>query len=227
MKELIESWSGFLNEGRWDKETTQISRFVVKYLKQENGEYENGSIIFELDNIPFSLIVVTEIMEDEVDYSKIAYGAMTQHGLVVVFQVGYNRQLNMRPEFIYVLKDVIRHEVEHFKQRTEDPERYGVVTIDKKYNIKSIIEKPKKTNSNIAVIGLYFFTNDVLEKVKNIRPSIRGELEIVDLIKQYLISKKLKLNMLNRKFKWFDTGTFDSILEASRYISYSQKRKIL
>ena len=114
-----------------------------------------------------------------------------------------------------------------FGYRVKDPERYGVVTIDKKYNIKSIIEKPKKTNSNIAVIGLYFFTNDVLEKVKNIRPSIRGELEIVDLIKQYLISKKLKLNMLNRKFKWFDTGTFDSILEASRYISYSQKRKIL
>ncbi len=110
-----------------------------------------------------------------------------------------------------------------FGYRVKDPERYGVASINNKNQIKTIIEKPKKPLSNIAIIGLYFFTNDVIEKVKNLNPSKRGELEIVDLIKKYLIVKKLKLKILEKKNKWFDTGTFNSILDASKFVASKKK----
>ncbi len=106
-----------------------------------------------------------------------------------------------------------------FGYRVKDPERYGVASINNKNQIKTIVEKPKKPLSNIAIIGLYFFTNDVIEKVKNLTPSKRGELEIVDLIKKYLFVKKLKLKILEKKNKWFDTGTFKSILDASKFVA--------
>lgn len=110
-----------------------------------------------------------------------------------------------------------------FGYRVKNPERYGVVSINNKNQIKTIIEKPKKPLSNIAVIGLYFFTNDVIQKVKNLTPSKRGELEIVDLMKKYLVVKKLKLKILEKKNKWFDTGTFNSILAASKFIASKKK----
>ena len=89
--------------------------------------------------------------------------------------------------------------------------------------IKKIEEKPKNPKSNLAVIGLYAFTNDVLKIVKKILPSRRGETEIVDIINEYLKYKKLKIDILDNKIKWFDTGTFKSLLEASIFIANSKK----
>ena len=112
-----------------------------------------------------------------------------------------------------------------FGYKVLNPKNYGVVSLDKYNKIKSIVEKPKITNSKIAVIGLYFFTNDVIDKVKNIFPSDRGELEIVDLIKIFLKLKKLKLKVLDKKLKWFDAGTFENILEASKLIALKKNKK--
>ena len=110
-----------------------------------------------------------------------------------------------------------------FGYRVKDPKRYGIVQVGKNQLIKKIEEKPKNPKSNLAVIGLYAFTNDVLKIVKKILPSRRGETEIVDIINEYLKYKKLKIDNLDNKIKWFDTGTFKSLLEASIFIANSKK----
>jgi glucose-1-phosphate thymidylyltransferase len=106
-----------------------------------------------------------------------------------------------------------------------DPERYGIVEIDKSLNVLNITEKPQKPNSNYAVPGLYFYDNNVLEIAKNIQPSKRGELEITDVNKVYLYQNKLKIKLLGRGFAWLDTGTHDSLLDAANYIATIEKRQ--
>ena len=142
----------------------------------------------------------------------------------IILILGDNILLNTSNNFANsALKNLKKGFSTIFGYRVKDPERYGVASINNKNQIKTIVEKPKKPLSNIAIIGLYFFTNDVLEKVKNLTPSKRGELEIVDLIKKYLIVKKLKLKILEKKNKWFDTGTFKSILDASKFVASKKK----
>ena len=106
-----------------------------------------------------------------------------------------------------------------------DPERYGVAEFDANGNCLSIEEKPAKPKSNYAVVGLYFYPNKVVEVAKNIKPSARGELEITTVNQEFLKSGNLKVQTLGRGFAWLDTGTHDSLAEASTYIEVIEKRQ--
>ncbi len=106
-----------------------------------------------------------------------------------------------------------------------DPERYGVAEFDKDGNCLSIEEKPTKPKSNYAVVGLYFYPNKVVEVAKNIKPSARGELEITTVNQEFLKEGNLKIQTLGRGFAWLDTGTHDSLAEASTYIEVIEKRQ--
>ncbi len=112
-----------------------------------------------------------------------------------------------------------------FAYEVSDPERYGVVEFDGNFKALSIEEKPSLPKSNYAVPGLYFYDNDVINIAKNIKPSSRGEYEITDVNKVYLESGKLKVGVMNRGIAWLDTGTFDSLSDASEFVRVIEKRQ--
>lgn len=112
-----------------------------------------------------------------------------------------------------------------FGYYVQDPERYGVAEFDKTGNVISIEEKPKEPKSNYAVVGLYFYPNSVVEIAKSIKPSDRGELEITTVNQEYLHSKNLKVELMGRGYAWLDTGTHESLLEASNFIQTIEKRQ--
>ena len=112
-----------------------------------------------------------------------------------------------------------------FGYYVKDPERYGVVNFNGKGEVIDIVEKPKQPKSNYAITGLYFYDNQVVDIAKSIKPSWRGELEITDVNKVYLQQSKLKVELLNRGFAWLDTGTHQSLLEASEYVALLERRQ--
>jgi glucose-1-phosphate thymidylyltransferase len=112
-----------------------------------------------------------------------------------------------------------------FGYYVNDPERYGVADFDATGKVLSLEEKPEKPKSNYAVTGLYFYSNDVVKKSKNLKPSKRGELEITDLNRLYLEEERLSLKMMGRGMAWLDTGTHDSLLEASNFIATIENRQ--
>ena len=107
----------------------------------------------------------------------------------------------------------------------KDPERYGVAEFDKGGNVISIEEKPENPKSNYAVVGLYFYTNEVVDIAKNIKPSARGELEITTVNQEYLKRKRLKVELMGRGYAWLDTGTHESLLDASSYVETIERRQ--
>lgn len=112
-----------------------------------------------------------------------------------------------------------------FGYYVQDPERYGVAEFDKAGNVLSIEEKPKNPKSNHAVVGLYFYPNSVIEIAKNIKPSYRGELEITSVNQEYMKQGNLKVELMGRGYAWLDTGTHESMLEASNFIHTIEKRQ--
>ncbi|SHE31963.1 glucose-1-phosphate thymidylyltransferase [Mariniphaga anaerophila] len=112
-----------------------------------------------------------------------------------------------------------------FGYYVNDPQRYGVVEFDADKKVISIEEKPENPKSNYAVTGLYFYSNDVVEKAKNLKPSARGELEITDLNRLYLNENRLNVKLLGRGFAWLDTGTHESLLQASNFIATIEQRQ--
>lgn len=132
--------------------------------------------------------------------------------------------------FSHLLNEAVRTAEEDQKATifgywVNDPERYGVAEFDKVGNCLSIEEKPQKPKSNYAVVGLYFYPNKVVQIAKNIKPSARGELEITSVNQEFLNNKELKVQTLGRGFAWLDTGTHDSLAEASTYIEVLEKRQ--
>ncbi len=112
-----------------------------------------------------------------------------------------------------------------FGYYVSDPQRYGVAGFDNDGNVTSIEEKPENPASNYAVVGLYFYTNDVIEVAKNIKPSARGELEITTVNQKYLDQGRLKVELMGRGYAWLDTGTHESMLDASRFIETIESRQ--
>lgn len=112
-----------------------------------------------------------------------------------------------------------------FGYYVNDPERYGVVEFNKEGNVLSLEEKPEKPKSNYAVVGLYFYTNDVIQVAKNVKPSARGELEITTVNQEYLKKGLLNVELMGRGFAWLDTGTHKSMLEASQFIETIEERQ--
>ena len=132
--------------------------------------------------------------------------------------------------FTAMLKEAVRtaekeQKATVFGYWVSDPERYGVAEFDKEGNCLSIEEKPEKPKSNYAVTGLYFYPNEVVEIAKHIKPSARGELEITTVNQKFLNDNNLKVQTLGRGFAWLDTGTHDSLAEASTYIEVIEKRQ--
>jgi glucose-1-phosphate thymidylyltransferase len=119
----------------------------------------------------------------------------------------------------------LTHGATVFGYYVNDPERYGVVEFDDKGNVLSLEEKPKEPKSNYAVTGLYFYDNTVVEKAKKIKPSPRGELEITDLNKLYLEEQALTVKLLGRGMAWLDTGTHQSLLQASNFVESIEERQ--
>jgi glucose-1-phosphate thymidylyltransferase len=137
----------------------------------------------------------------------------------IFYGVGFSRMLqNAR-------KNVAEGKSTVFGYYVNDPERYGVAEFDTKGNVISIEEKPNDPKSNIAVVGLYFYTNDVVQIARNIQPSERGELEITSVNQTYLQQKTLKVELLGRGFTWLDTGTHDSLMQAGQFIETIEKRQ--
>ena len=112
-----------------------------------------------------------------------------------------------------------------FAYHVKDPERYGVVEFDSEWNAISLEEKPKHPKSNYAVTGLYFYDNRVVDIAKSIKPSLRGELEITDINKEYLLSSELSVATMGRGYAWLDTGTHESLIEASNFIQTIEERQ--
>lgn len=112
-----------------------------------------------------------------------------------------------------------------FGYYVKDPERFGIVEFDKNRNVVSVEEKPQHPKSNYCITGLYFYDNRVVKMAKQVKPSARGELEITDLNRLYLNEGKLKVQLLGRGFAWLDTGTMDSLMEASTFVQTVQRRQ--
>ena len=132
------------------------------------------------------------------------------------------------------LTDLLAKSVKNAKEKNKatiygyyvnDPERYGVAEFNEKGEVISIEEKPKKPKSNYAVVGLYFYPNDVVQKAKEVKPSDRGELEITTLNQMYLQEKRLRVKLMGRGYAWLDTGTHESLLEASMFIQTIENRQ--
>jgi glucose-1-phosphate thymidylyltransferase len=134
------------------------------------------------------------------------------------------------------LTDLLKQSVQNVKNENKasvfgyyvkDPNRYGVAEFDDNGNVMSLEEKPDNPKSNFAVVGLYFYPNDVIQKAYEVKPSLRGELEITTLNEIYLNEDRLKVEVMRRGYAWFDTGTHDSLLDASTFIQTLEKRQSL
>jgi glucose-1-phosphate thymidylyltransferase len=138
----------------------------------------------------------------------------------IFFGQGLNRMLIESKRVVVEDKEAVV-----FAYHVEDPQRYGVVEFDDNQKALSIEEKPANPKSNFAVVGLYFYPNSVVQFAKNVRPSARGELEITSVNQHYLTKGDLKVQIMERGYAWLDTGTFDSMLEASQFVQTLEKRQ--
>lgn len=193
------------------------------------------------------ILIITTVDQEEQFYELLGDGdqfgielhyksQLTPNGIAEAFIIGANFIGN--DNVTLILGDNIFHGFDFnklnitnidgglvFAYNVSDPERYGVVEFNSKGDVLSLEEKPKNPKSNYAVTGLYVYDNSVVEKALNLKPSFRGELEITDINKFYLKENKLSVAILERGTAWLDTGTHDSLMEASQYVETIQKRQ--
>lgn len=178
-----------------------------------DGKKWGMQIEYQIQEKPNGLAEAFIIGEDFIENSNVA--------LILGDNMFYGGDLNE------VLKSANAREDEAtiFGYKVKDPRRYGVVEIDGEGNAVSIEEKPLEPKSSYAVPGLYFYTNEVIEIAKNVKPSARGELEITSINEEYMNRGKLKVEKLGRGMAWFDTGTHDALIETSSFVQTIEKRQ--
>jgi glucose-1-phosphate thymidylyltransferase len=177
-----------------------------------NGKQIGCRIEYAVQEVPNGLAQAFVIGADFIGEDKVA--------LVLGDNIFYGTGLGT---LLRTLNDVDGGYV--FAYEVSDPERYGVVEFDKNNNVISIEEKPEHPKSNFAVPGLYFYDNNVVKIARDLKPSKRGEYEITDVNKEYLINQKLKVAILDRGTAWLDTGTFESLSDASEFVRVIEKRQ--
>ncbi len=178
-----------------------------------NGHQYGINISFKIQHSPDGLAQAFLIGEDFINNDRVC--------LILGDNIFYGHGL---PKILHKAASN-NNEAVVFGYYVNKPERYGVVDFDNDNNVLSIEEKPRRPKSNFAITGLYFYPNDVVSKAKSLRPSNRGELEITDLNKLYLKEHELKVELLGRGIAWLDTGTHESLLEASNFIHTIEKRQ--
>jgi glucose-1-phosphate thymidylyltransferase len=177
-----------------------------------NGSEIGCNFTYAVQEVPNGLAQAFVIGKDFIGSDKVA--------LILGDNIFYGAGLS---ELVRSYNDVNGAAI--FAYEVNDPERYGVVEFDEQFNALSIEEKPLKPKSNYAVPGLYFYDNSVLEIAKNLQPSARGEYEITDVNKIYLQQGNLKVGVMSRGTAWLDTGTFDSLSDASEFVRVIEKRQ--
>ena len=215
-------------------------------------EIKNGNFLDHMSELRKLWILIITTPEDLNKYKRLLNNG-TQWGIKITYEVQEKPKglaqaliigekfLNKEPcalvlgdnifygnDLIEILLNAAKQADKHstiFAYNVKDPTRYGIVEFDKKFSVKNIKEKPKFPKSSYAVTGLYFYDKKASFYAKKIKPSKRGELEITDLNNIYLKKKKLKVKILSRGIAWFDTGTPDSMLDASNYIYNIEKRQ--
>jgi len=198
-----------------------IKEVLIITTPEDNAQFKrllgDGSTIgcrfeYAVQEIPNGLAQAFVIGESFIGDDKVALVL----GDNIFYGTGMGKQL-------HELRDVEGGYV--FAYQVADPERYGVVEFDENFNALSIEEKPARPKSNFAVPGLYFYDNSVVKIAKELKPSARGEYEITDINKIYLQAGKLKVALLDRGTAWLDTGTFDSLSDASEFVRVIEKRQ--
>jgi glucose-1-phosphate thymidylyltransferase len=179
------------------------------------------------DAVIWSMMYVCLFMQNSI-FAKYAENALSFLGVfsgVIGDNIFYGHGLTkLLAQSVANVKD---NNATVFGYYVSDPERYGVAEFNEDGNVISIEEKPTEPKSNYAVVGLYFYPNDVVQKAKEVKPSERGELEITTLNEMYLKENRLKVELMGRGYAWLDTGTHESLLEASSFIQTIENRQSL
>jgi glucose-1-phosphate thymidylyltransferase len=180
-----------------------------------NGNYLGMKITYAIQDKPRGLAEAFIIGEKFINNDDVC--------LVLGDNIFYGHGLT---ELLKFSKETVKKENKAvvFGYYVNNPTAYGVVEFDEDMNVISIEEKPKNPKSNYAVVGLYFYPNDVIEKAKNVMPSNRGELEITTINEMYLKENRLKIELMGRGYAWLDTGTHENLLEAGQFIATIEKR---
>lgn len=191
--------------------TTKLDIERFKFLLG-NGSQWGIKISYEIQESPRGIADAFIVAEEFIKKSKVA--------LILGDNIFYGNELS---------RDLIRAKsfsgATIFTSQVSDPKRYGIVEFDKNNNPIDLVEKPKSPKSNYAITGLYFYDNKVIEIAKNLKPSARGELEITDINKIYLNKGKLNIQKFGRGHAWLDTGTHESLLEASQFVATLENRQ--